>query len=114
MTGRATGVAEPSDRILESRFRALVETWKREDQASSSAVQRAMHPAYQQIIGMGPRVLPLLLTELQREPDHWFWALRAVTGEDPVPLESRGNIGKMRDAWLQWGHVHGYIAQDDA
>ena len=114
MASRSTGVIDPSDRVLESRFRALVETWKREGQISSSAVQRAMHPAYQQIIGIGPRVLPLLLAELQREPDHWFWALHAVTGEDPVPPESRGNIGDMRDAWLQWGRVHGYVAQDDA
>jgi hypothetical protein len=37
------------------------------------------HPAYQQIIGLGKEALPLLFGELRRAPDHWFWALRAIT-----------------------------------
>jgi hypothetical protein len=59
-----------------------------------------MHPAYQQIIGLGPAGVPLLLRELEREPDHWFWALRAITGEDPVPEEARGRLREMAAAWL--------------
>jgi hypothetical protein len=70
-----------------------------------------MDPAYQQIIGMGPAVLPLLLDELAREPDHWFWALWAITGSDPVPSESRGKVGEMAQAWLKWGQEHGYLAE---
>jgi hypothetical protein len=32
----------------------------------------AMLPPYQQIIGMGPPAVPLILEELRREPDQWF------------------------------------------
>lgn len=46
-------------------------------------MEMAMHPAYQRIIGLGPEVAPLLLRELERQPDHWFWALKALTGADP-------------------------------
>lgn len=67
-----------------------------------------MHPAYQQIIGLGPDVVPLLLAELEGHPDHWFWALHAITREDPVPSESRGKIKAMAQAWLDWGKRHGY------
>ncbi len=69
-----------------------------------------MHPAYQRIIGLGPAVIPLILADLARQPDHWFWALRALTGEDPVPAEARGRVKAMADAWLQWGRENGYLA----
>ena len=34
-------------------------------------------------------VIPLILAELKREPDHWFKSLREITGENPVPAEHR-------------------------
>lgn len=96
------------ERDLESVFRALADDWKSRKSHSSSVEEMAMHPAYQQIIGLGPDVVPLLLAELERHPDHWFWALHAVTREDPVPPESRGKIRAMAKAWIEWGrrNVH--------
>jgi hypothetical protein len=32
---------------------------------------------------MGRDVVPLILADLRKEPYQWFWALRAITGEDP-------------------------------
>jgi hypothetical protein len=92
----------------EQRFLDLVATWKRERGPHSSSSRLAEHPAYQQIIGMGPEVIPLLLRELEREPDHWFRALHALTGANPVPPESRGNVREMAAAWLRWGREQGY------
>lgn len=62
----------------------------------------AMHPAYQQIIGMGREAVPLILRDLQRRPDHWCWALAHITGEDPVPAE-------VAEAWLDWGRQNSHI-----
>jgi len=73
-----------------------------------------MRPEYQQIIGMGRDAVPLILEELQKEPDHWFWALAATTGEDPVPPEHKGKLSEMTKAWLEWGERHGYVQSDDA
>src|SRR5438309_2262985 len=70
---------------LEKRFLERAATWRERSMFMSSDTQMAMLPEYQQIIGMGPSVLPFLFRELQREPNHWFWALAAITGEDPVP-----------------------------
>ena len=69
----------------------------------------AAHPAYQEIIGMGWPVVPLLLAELQRRPDHWFIALEEITGANPVPPESEGKVKKMAEAWVQWGKSGGYL-----
>ena len=64
---------------------------------------------YQQIIGLGPSVLPLLLRELARETDHWFWALEAIAGQNPVPAEAVGNVAAMAEAWLAWGRREGLL-----
>jgi hypothetical protein len=56
---------------------------------------------------MGTAVVPHLLRELERRPDHWFWALTAITGADPVKPEDRGKLRKMTDAWLRWGKEQG-------
>jgi hypothetical protein len=92
----------------ENHFHELVATWKRERGPHSSSARLAEHPAYQQIIRMGPAVVPLLLCELERQPDHWFRALAALTNADPVPAESRGKVREMAEAWLRWGREQGY------
>jgi hypothetical protein len=70
-----------------------------------------MHPAYQQIIGIGPDAIPLILQELERKPGHWFWALKSITGEDPVLPEHRGQIAKMTESWLSWGYEKGHLPE---
>jgi hypothetical protein len=93
---------------IESEFRELVAIWKKERRTTSFSSQMAMHPAYQRIIGLGKAALPLILGELDKDLDHWFWALKAISGEDPVPSESRGNLREMANAWLEWGREKGY------
>jgi hypothetical protein len=70
----------------------------------------AMLRPYQAIIGMGLPVVPLILEELRREPDHWFWALEALTGENPVPTEVDGDMSRVSEAWLKWGRREGLVA----
>src|SRR5947208_8309388 len=84
-----------------TRFQSLVQQWKKDTAHLSNIGKKALHPAYQEIIGMGKAVVPLLLAELKREPDDWFWALHAITGAKPVSAGSQGNIKAMADAWLQ-------------
>ncbi len=93
---------------LAIRFQQLVRTWKKAVAFCSSTTEQATHPAYQQIIGMGREAIPLIVAELKREPDHWFWALKAITGEDPVPVSGRGKLDKMTAAWLRWAEDRGY------
>jgi hypothetical protein len=97
----------PALASVEERFHDLASRWKRETRFCSSRTQMVEHPAYKEIIGMGPAVLPLILGELKTDPRYWFPALHAITGEDPVPEQDRGIVAKMTDAWLQWGKAHG-------
>ena len=91
------------------RFRDLVRQWKEATIFTSSGTEMALHPAYQQIIGMGRDAIPLILEELQREEDHWFWALKSITGEDPVAPGDRGNLPKVTEAWLRWAQTNGWL-----
>src|SRR3982074_3697218 len=103
--------ARPSRKRQNKReFQKLAAQWRldRTKNFYSDIEAMAMHPAYQRIIGFGPEAVPLILAELEREPDHWFWALNAITGAQPVPPKSRGNIGKMARAWVAWGKKQGY------
>jgi hypothetical protein len=88
------------------RFESLRNRWKTyraEHSTSSCLTDLFMAEPYQQIVGMGPAVLPFLLEELRSDPSgDWFWALRAITQHDPVPPESRGQIPAMREVWLRW------------
>jgi|SRR5712692_10495574 len=106
MSFLAKGLEVDADMI--GQFQELAAAWRRDVDWTSSATEMAMHPAYQQIIGMGQAVVPLLLRELQQRPDHWFWALRSITRTDPVPPEIQGNVLEMARAWLAWGRQQGY------
>lgn len=91
----------------EDEFRRLADEWERDRPRGVNVAEMAMHPAYQLIIGMGPRAVPLIMARLEQKPAHWFWALHAITGADPVPEESQGRLKEMAAAWLAWGAEHG-------
>ncbi|MBI5409314.1 MAG: hypothetical protein HZA14_08110 [Nitrospirae bacterium] len=93
-----------------TKFLTLQKEWEGNTAHLSSMTKIVMHPAYQQIIGMGQVAVPLILSEMRKKPDHWFWALRSITGEDPVLPEHRGRLKQMTEDWLKWGRDKGYIA----
>jgi hypothetical protein len=86
-----------------------INKWEEETKHLSSTTKRVMHPSYQSIIGMGPVVVPLLLRDLEKTHRLWFWALSAITGENPVNPEDAGDIRKMVRAWIDWGKRTGRI-----
>ena len=102
--------ASAVDAELANRFRLLRDAWKAQSRYLSNTAQMAMLWPYQQIIGMGPAAVPLILAELDRETDHWFWALEAICGENPVPPEAAGKVEQMARAWLDWGQQKGLFA----
>jgi hypothetical protein len=93
---------------VEQQFPRLAATWHQAVAHHSSSRLRESHPIYQQIIRMGPAVVPLLLKDLETNRRHWFSALAALTGADPIPAEHAGDIPKMAEDWLRWGREHGY------
>jgi hypothetical protein len=105
----------PTQISPEQRFKKLAKAWKSETELMSKVSQRVMHPAYQKIIGMGEPAIPLILKDLEKNgPNDWFWALTAITDENPITQEIAGNMTAMTEAWLQWGRNAGYCPRRNA
>lgn len=104
----STAGAQP-DVEMQMVFADLADTWQRETAVLSSITMKSMHPAYQRIIGMGPKAVPLIFRRMETRPGHWFWALAAITGEDPVDPQDAGDIPKMTNAWLELGRRRGWL-----
>jgi len=94
---------------IQERFQRLASAWKKQSHYMSNTAQMAMLKPYQGIIGMGWPVVPLILEEMRRAPDHWFWALEAITEENPVPQEAAGKVPLMTQAWIEWGVRQGLL-----
>src|SRR5262245_22578499 len=101
-------VAATSDQSVEDQFEKLAAEWRRAVAPLSAVTKIVQHPAYQAIIALGEPVVPLMLRDLEREPDHWFTALRLLTGADPVAPEDAGRMDRMAAAWVRWGKERGY------
>ncbi len=76
--------------------------------------QQTSHPAYQQILAMGPPALPLILEELRDHGGNWFYALgliaRVLGWDDPSEqAETRREAVR---AWLAFGRERGLIQSD--
>ncbi len=107
----ASDITEPAtetDAAFAQRFAELAARWREETAHMSKMFRAAEHPAYQEIIAMGERAVPLLLAELESNGGHWFIALHRITGASPVPEEDAGRVQKMTEAWIAWGRAQGY------
>src|SRR5271168_2421164 len=106
-----SALEEKTKRIAaEQRFNKLAKAWKSETELFSKVTKRILHPAYQKIIGMGESAIPFILKDLSENgPDDWFWALTAITDENPITQEIVGNMAEMTEAWLRWGRNAGYL-----
>lgn len=100
-------VKQPTQVSERETFERLKLEWKEATEMLSSITKIIKHPAYQEIIEMGEKVLPWILEELQREPSHWFSALSAIAKVDPVSADD--NFEQAVEAWLHWGRSQGYI-----
>jgi len=94
---------------LRKEFRKHSKIWRDETAFTSSVSDIVLHPSYQRIIGLGGEAVPLILRELDKSPRFWFWALEAITGENPVPNSENGQIRLMTKRWIEWGRAKGMI-----
>ena len=104
-TDREWSLATNAD--LADEFNRLVAEWRANTMMFSSPAALAMDRSYQRLIGLGRPAVPLILNELKRRADHWFWALVAITGEDPAA--GAADLESARQAWLEWGRAHDLV-----
>jgi hypothetical protein len=94
---------------FEKDFKKHERIWKRDTQYFSSPGDKYLHPSYARIIGMGRPAASLILKSMQRQSADWFYALRAITGANPVTSAMAGDVRKMSEAWIKWGERQGLL-----
>lgn len=77
------------------------------------------HPLFLEIVAMGERVLPVILTDLRDNEFSWvpFLALQKITGlYVPPSLQAKDMQNVSREeslaAWLEWGRDWRYTEKD--
>lgn len=100
-----------SDRIDNQEFKHflhLKDKWKSETLYFSSSSHIFNNSAYLEIIGLGKKSIPWIIRELKKTNDHWFYALKKITGKNPVNPEHYGIINKMKEDWIEWAKNNNY------
>jgi hypothetical protein len=92
-----------------NKFRQLAIEWSENTGHISSTSDLISNPSYQEIIGLGWGVVPLLLKDLQESKRFWFPALYAITGVRPFDPSDAGNGRRMTEAWIKWGKRKGLV-----
>ena len=93
------------------QFQDFANEWKTKRGSTSSITQMSVLEPYQKIIGLGEDAVPFILAQLKSEgdePDQWFWALKMITGANPVLPEQQGDFRAMAKAWITWGENQQY------
>jgi len=98
---------ERTNSTVRALFDELSQQWRAATMFESNVERIVLHQAYQRIIGLGPQVVPYIFQELEKAPDHWFWALTAIVGEDHGAQQT--SISAAAEAWLAWGRNAGII-----
>jgi len=93
---------------LRQKFERLADTWQKETVLVSNIGLIQSNPSYLGIIAMGKDALPFIFNNMRQNPNHWFIALNAITGVNPVQENDRGNVEAMTTSWLQWAKKNAY------
>jgi hypothetical protein len=84
------------------KFLHLKDEWSKDTKFVSATGELFSNKYYQKIIDMGPNATPWIIREMKKKPGHWFYALRKITGANPVVDAHAGNVKAMTQDWLVW------------
>ena len=101
--------SEVSTSDLEKEFNELAEQWYLETRMFSFIRQKAMHIAYQNIIGMGKDALPFIFRELSKGKGDWIYAIERITRLKENPVPGNATFKETIAIWLDWATKNDYF-----
>ncbi|MEZ0006271.1 hypothetical protein ABH942_001634 [Flavobacterium sp. 28YEA47A] len=106
--GTSILVSDRMENKMFKNFLKLKDSWVLETMFASNSNEIFNNHAYQEIICMGQKSVPWIIRELKKSNDHWFFALREITGVDPILPEHYGKINDMKNDWINWYEQNNY------
>ncbi len=95
---------------LRQKYLKLREEWEEGTATISSLTIQMEHPAFQEILQLGPDVIPFILEDIQHEASWIIIALPILAGERPtIRPEDAGRLSILVASWLEWGQAKGYL-----
>jgi hypothetical protein len=82
------------------RFTKLLKQWRAETGAMALVRDKLNHQAFQEIVSMGPSVVPMIFEEIRFQPDFLVLALPKILGSNIVQPTGSGSLREIVDAWL--------------
>ena len=96
---------KPSNQVgseTRQEFENLIKKWKKDTSLLAYTAHKTSHPNYLRMAVLGEKALPLILTELEKEPSgSWFPLLEAIAGKDVA--DDATSIDHAIEKWLDWG-----------
>ena len=102
-------MAHEIDEQTRERFYSLSAKWQQQSRHRANGGSGILHEQFQELIDLGPTVIPLIFIEYAKNSGFWYLLLDAITNENPITEEHRGRHIEMREDWFDWGRKHGYI-----
>jgi hypothetical protein len=89
-----------SSEEVRNRFERDRTAWREKSKFMSSVTDIVNLPEYQRVIGLGTRVVPLIIEALRESREMWFPALIAIIGDDKaVGTET---VDEAAERWIAW------------
>lgn len=92
--------------MTEVEFNLLGDRWVEETAFRSDPGDS--HPIALGLVAIGYEVVPYILRRIARNPVKaqvgWLSMLAHITKESIIPVDRRGDVGYMVDAWIRWGY----------
>ena len=90
------------DPELQLEFTSLKDKWINETLIVSDPTELYSNENYQKIISLGDDIIPLLIKDMYNFKGDWSYALKKITGDNPVKKESKGKIDEIKKDWIDW------------
>lgn len=87
---------------LRKRFHELARRWRRSTMFESDLRKILRSEHYREIAKLGREVVPIIIEEFSRRPDHWHAVLVYLTKANPAKEESAGDSQMLARDWKEW------------
>src|SRR5947209_27453 len=91
--------------IIKSRIEALASEWGEhchQTWFSSNLSHYLDHPAYRELVALGPEAVPIIMDHYRRDDLPWEFVLQEITGVRMIDDLSAYNPTEVRQRWLDW------------
>jgi hypothetical protein len=93
---------------MEKKFEIHFKKWKSKTQFQSNINSIISDTDFQQIIGMGKRVIPFILQEINHEPSNLVWALNFITNST-LSKNQHTTLTEACKSWVKWGQKQNLV-----